>query len=223
MVRRHAHRQFRRDDGSQLPKRRQSGARCRQIPAAHRLYGKLRRRRGPGRDRDLSKDAARSRSSETAALDARIREICHRHPSARIAADLLVSDRSVPVICEGLEDQPQPLCQSGPRHDLARQIASADTDDNFREEGMRVALRILVSLVVGSMLILPAVADETPKRGGTLTYMIPADAPPSFDAQREETYATIHSAAPFYSTLIRANPMDPGSPDLVCDLCTEMP
>jgi len=88
---------------------------------------------------------------------------------------------------------------------------------------MQVALRILVSLVAGSMLILPAAADETPKRGGVLTFMIPADAPPSFDAQREETYATIHSAAPFYSTLIRANPMDPGSPDLVCDLCTEMP
>src|SRR5579859_2886412 len=69
----------------------------------------------------------------------------------------------------------------------------------------------------------PVHADETPKRGGTLVYMIPADAPPSFDAQREETYATIHAAAPYYSTLIRANPMDPGSPDLVCDLCTEMP
>ncbi|MBV8334894.1 MAG: hypothetical protein JO358_05495, partial [Alphaproteobacteria bacterium] len=55
-----------------------------------------------------------------------------------------------------------------------------------------------------------APADEEPKRGGTLTYMIPADAPPSFDAHREETYATIHSAAPFYSTLIRANPDDPG-------------
>src|SRR5258707_10705271 len=66
-------------------------------------------------------------------------------------------------------------------------------------------------------------ADEVPKRGGTLTFVIGADAPPSFDAQREETYATIHSVAPFYSVLIRANPMDPGSPDLVCDLCTEMP
>ena len=33
--------------------------------------------------------------------------------------------------------------------------------------------------------------------------MIPADAPPSFDAQREKTYATVHSAAPFYSVLIR--------------------
>src|SRR5262252_3564915 len=69
-----------------------------------------------------------------------------------------------------------------------------------------------------------AVADEEPKYGGTLTYMIPADSPPSFDAHREETYATIHAAAPFYSVLIRINPMNPGSTtDFVCDLCTEMP
>jgi peptide/nickel transport system substrate-binding protein len=33
----------------------------------------------------------------------------------------------------------------------------------------------------------PAMADEVPKYGGILTYMIPADSPPSFDAQREET------------------------------------
>src|SRR5262252_6971781 len=70
----------------------------------------------------------------------------------------------------------------------------------------------------------PAMADEAPKYGGTLTYMIPADSPPSFDAQREETYATIHSAAPFYSVLIRINPDNPESTtDIVCDLCTEMP
>ena len=31
----------------------------------------------------------------------------------------------------------------------------------------------------------PATADEAPKYGGTLTYMIPANSPPSFDAQRE--------------------------------------
>ena len=82
------------------------------------------------------------------------------------------------------------------------------------------------AFVAGAFLLITApaaLADEPPKRGGTLVYMIPADAPPSFDAQREETYATIHAAAPFYSTLIRANPMDPGSPDMVCDLCTEMP
>ena len=71
----------------------------------------------------------------------------------------------------------------------------------------------------------PAAADEeTPKRGGTLTYMISADAPPSLDGHRETTYATIHSAAPFYSVLIRINPNNPSSTtDFVCDLCTTMP
>jgi peptide/nickel transport system substrate-binding protein len=71
----------------------------------------------------------------------------------------------------------------------------------------------------------PAAAqEEGAKYGGTLTYMIPADAPPSFDAQREQTYATIHSAAPFYSVLVRINPYNPGSTtDIVCDLCSEMP
>ena len=53
---------------------------------------------------------------------------------------------------------------------------------------------------------LPAAAAETPKRGGTLTYMIPADAPPSFDGHREGTFATVHAVAPFYSVLVRANP-----------------
>src|ERR1700752_3141367 len=81
-----------------------------------------------------------------------------------------------------------------------------------------------VAAVLTLIAARPAAADETPKRGGTLVYMIPADAPPSFDAQREETYATIHSAAAFYSTLIRINPLNPGSTtDIVCDLCTEMP
>ncbi|MEJ0016524.1 MAG: ABC transporter substrate-binding protein [Acetobacteraceae bacterium] len=83
----------------------------------------------------------------------------------------------------------------------------------------------LMALAVSAALAAPAAAaDETPKRGGTLTYMIPADAPPSLDGHRETTYATVHAAAPFYSVLIRINPMNPSAPDdFVCDLCTEMP
>jgi peptide/nickel transport system substrate-binding protein len=74
------------------------------------------------------------------------------------------------------------------------------------------------------LAIAPAAAEEMPKYGGTLTYLIPADSPPTFDAQREQTYATIHSAAPFYSMLVRVNPMNPGSTtDIVCDVCTEVP
>jgi peptide/nickel transport system substrate-binding protein len=73
-------------------------------------------------------------------------------------------------------------------------------------------------------LVTAGSAADTPKRGGTLTYMIPADAPPTFDGHRETTFATLHSAAPFYSVLIRVNPENPSSTtDFVCDLCTEMP
>jgi hypothetical protein len=52
----------------------------------------------------------------------------------------------------------------------------------------------------------PAAAGETPKYGGSLIFMIPADAPPSFDAHREGTFATVHSTTPFYSMLIRVDP-----------------
>ena len=77
----------------------------------------------------------------------------------------------------------------------------------------------LVSLLPGS----PAAADETPKRGGTRTCLIPADSPRSFDGHRESTFATVHAFAPFYSLLVRINPDNPSSTtDIVCDLCTAM-
>jgi peptide/nickel transport system substrate-binding protein len=80
------------------------------------------------------------------------------------------------------------------------------------------------TLVAAALFTMPAIADEEPKRGGTLTYMIPADAPPSFDGHRESTYATVHSVAPFYSVLLRVNPENPSdTTDFVCDLCTEIP
>jgi peptide/nickel transport system substrate-binding protein len=90
---------------------------------------------------------------------------------------------------------------------------------------MRSALRFwAANLGAALALAAPAGAEEMPKHGGTLVYMIAADAPPSFDAHRENTFATIHSAAPFYSVLIRVNPDNPASTtDFVCDLCTDMP
>jgi len=77
---------------------------------------------------------------------------------------------------------------------------------------------------LGAISASAATDEEAPKRGGTLTYMIPADAPPSFDGHRESTYATVHAVAPFYSVLIRINPDNPASTtDFACDLCTAMP
>ena len=89
---------------------------------------------------------------------------------------------------------------------------------------MEFSATAVAMLLGAAVLAAPLAAAETPKYGGTLTYMIPADAPPSFDGHRESTYATVHSVAPFYSVLLRINPENPSSTtDLVCDLCTGMP
>jgi len=93
---------------------------------------------------------------------------------------------------------------------------------------LRVRVRraglLATGLAAAVAVTIPAVVAETPKIGGTLTYMIPADAPPSLDGHRETTYATVHTAAPFYSVLVRVNPENPSSTtDFVCDLCTTLP
>ncbi|MBV9153239.1 MAG: hypothetical protein JO204_15850, partial [Alphaproteobacteria bacterium] len=82
----------------------------------------------------------------------------------------------------------------------------------------------VAAISVALAIAAPVLAEETPKRGGMLTYMIPADAPPSFDGHREATFATVHAVAPFYSVLIRANPENPAdTTEFVCDVCTEIP
>ena len=86
------------------------------------------------------------------------------------------------------------------------------------------AAAIATILTAAPLTAAPALAGEEPKRGGTLTYMIPADSSPSFDGHREGTFAMVHATAPFYSVLIRVNPENPSSTtDFVCDVCTEMP
>lgn len=47
-----------------------------------------------------------------------------------------------------------------------------------------------------------ASAQDTPRRGGTLTFAISAETP-TYDCAASDTYATLHFAAPFYSTLLR--------------------
>jgi len=87
-----------------------------------------------------------------------------------------------------------------------------------------VLRRAIWAALIGTAIPAVPAAAEAPKYGGTLTYMIPADAPPSFDGHRESTYATVHSVAPFYSVLIRVNPENPSdTTQFICDLCTEIP
>jgi hypothetical protein len=90
----------------------------------------------------------------------------------------------------------------------------------IREARHALAFHDWLALEVDTMEHTGRMADGSDRLAGTVEGLDEGDAP-SFDAQREETYATIHSAAAFYSVLIRTNPDDPESTtDIVCDLCT---
>jgi peptide/nickel transport system substrate-binding protein len=69
-------------------------------------------------------------------------------------------------------------------------------------------------LVAGS-LGRPAGAQERPRYGGELVYSVLA-APPSFDAHQEATFAVLHTSAPFYSLLVKIDPLS--YPKVVPDL-----
>ena len=47
-----------------------------------------------------------------------------------------------------------------------------------------------------------ASAQDKPRYGGELIFVVPAE-PPSFDAHREETFGMLHPGAPHYNTLLR--------------------
>ena len=62
-------------------------------------------------------------------------------------------------------------------------------------------------------------AAQTPKRGGILNYVVPADAP-GLDGHRESTFAMLQPIRPYYSVLIRVDPDNPSTTtDFVCDVC----
>src|SRR5205814_1555980 len=108
-----------------------------------------------------------------------------------------------------------PICRStvNPVLDVGAYLPSSDENYGFYDDPQ-------VTAIHDKLLH----ESDPQKRGGVLTYMIPADAPPSFDGHREATFATVHAVAPFYSVLIRANPENPASTtEFVCDVCTEIP
>src|SRR5438128_10697266 len=60
-------------------------------------------------------------------------------------------------------------------------------------------------------------AQEKPRSGGELIFVVPAE-PPSYDAHREETFGMLHPAAPHYNTLLRVDPFDKTGTKFVGDL-----
>jgi peptide/nickel transport system substrate-binding protein len=76
---------------------------------------------------------------------------------------------------------------------------------------------LLVTLFVLVGIAAPAHTQDSPRHGGELVFVVPAE-PPSYDAHREETFAIVHPAAPHYSTLLRVDPTDRSGTRLVGDL-----
>ena len=69
-------------------------------------------------------------------------------------------------------------------------------------------IRAIAGLLgVAAFALMGAVTDaqaQTPKRGGTLTFAISAETP-NYDCHGSDTFATLHFASPFYSTLLKFN------------------
>jgi len=83
---------------------------------------------------------------------------------------------------------------------------------------VKALFAVVAGVAVGVGAAGPAAA-QTPKHGGILKYVVPAE-PPSYDGHRETTFAMIHPIRPFYSLLIKVNPDNPSSTsDFVCDVC----
>ena len=69
--------------------------------------------------------------------------------------------------------------------------------------------RSFVALIAAAALVPMAAQSQQPRNGGELVFPVPSE-PPSYDGHREETFGLIHPIAPFYNTLLRVDPNDPG-------------
>ena len=78
-----------------------------------------------------------------------------------------------------------------------------------------VGFAFVAALAPAALLL----AQEKPRSGGELIFVVPAE-PPSFDGHREETFAMLHPNAPHYNTLMRTDPADKTGTKFVGDLAT---
>jgi len=67
--------------------------------------------------------------------------------------------------------------------------------------------RVLTVAIVLLLVAMPAGAQDKPRHGGELVFVVPSE-PPSYDAHQEETFGVIHPMAPHYNTLLRVDPND---------------
>ncbi|MGH7752475.1 MAG: ABC transporter substrate-binding protein, partial [Gemmatimonadales bacterium] len=81
----------------------------------------------------------------------------------------------------------------------------------------RSLLSIALALTVLTVTAWPAAAQDKPRSGGELIFVVPSQ-PPSYDGHQEETFGLIHPLAPHYSTLLKVDPFDKTGTKPVGDL-----
>src|SRR5436305_13968987 len=81
----------------------------------------------------------------------------------------------------------------------------------------RVAAALMAASIVGLALLSPAFAQDKPRPGGELIFLVPSE-PPSYDGHREGTFGVVHPLAPHYNTLLRIDPTDRTGTRVVPDL-----
>ena len=92
-------------------------------------------------------------------------------------------------------------------------------EQRARQSSRILALRILTCFAMLATLAAaaPASAQDKPRYGGELIFVVAAE-PPSFDGHQEETFAMLHPGAPQYNTLLRVEPTDRTGTKVIGDL-----
>ena len=91
-----------------------------------------------------------------------------------------------------------------------------------RQGGRLLALALVLAsalaiVLAGEFSGPPAGAQDTPRHGGELVFVVPSESP-SYDAHQEETFGLIHPTAPHYNTLLRTDPTDSTGTKIIGDL-----
>ena len=76
---------------------------------------------------------------------------------------------------------------------------------------------LAVALALLALGAAPAAAQDRPRYGGELVFVVPVEGP-SYDGHREGTFGIVHPAAPHYNTLLRVDPNDRTGTRVVGDL-----
>jgi peptide/nickel transport system substrate-binding protein len=79
-------------------------------------------------------------------------------------------------------------------------------------------LVVLAAVLVGSLAAFePSFAQEKPRVGGELIFVVPSE-PPTYDGHAEGTFGLVHPLAPHYNGLLRIDPFDRTGTKVVADL-----